>query len=324
MFERSYYKPFQFPWSYDMYKLQHQMHWSPDEVPMNSDAKDWAVNLSVSEKDFLANIFTFFTQADVDVAGGYNDVFLPYFKAPELRMMMNSFAAMEAVHIDAYSKLIETVGMPDTQYQEFLKHKEMVDKHDFLSQFKEGHLIEDKLLAMAAFSAFTEGLQLFASFVMLLNFQRFNKMKGMCQIVAWSIRDETLHVEGMTRLFREFREGLYLVDVDQRVLSSNIRAACSTSVRLEDAFIELVFKDYQIEGLTPYEVKQYIRYIADIRMMQLGEPPIYNIKHNPLPWVDELVAGHEHTNFFENRATSYAKASSTGKWEDVWDQIVAV
>jgi ribonucleoside-diphosphate reductase beta chain len=324
MFEREYYKPFQFDWAYRAYKTQQQMHWSPEEVPMNSDAKDWAVTLTDSERAFLSNIFTFFTQADVDVAGGYNDVFLPYFKAPELRMMMNSFAAMEAVHIDAYSKLIETVGMPDNQYQKFFEHKEMLDKHDFLDQFKHGHLIEDKLLALAAFAAFTEGLQLFASFVMLLNFQRFNKMKGMCQIVAWSIRDETLHVEGMTKLFNEFREHAALDKFKESDVSARIRWVCAESVRLEDAFINLVFKDYEIQGLHPLEVKQYIRYIADIRMMQLGEPRVYNITKNPLPWVDELVAGHEHTNFFENRATSYAKASSTGEWGDVWDQIVAV
>ena len=74
-----------------------------------------------------------------------------------------------------------------------------------------------------------------------------------------------------------------------------------------------------IEGLEAREVKQYIRYIADRRLSQLGLQPVYRIEKNPLPWMEEMLNGVEHTNFFENRATEYSKAATQGSWEEAFD-----
>jgi ribonucleoside-diphosphate reductase beta chain len=101
------------------------------EVPMAEDVKDWKNKLTPSQKHFLTNIFRFFTQGDIDVAGGYVTNYLPHFKQPEVRMMLLGFAAREALHIAAYSHLIETVGMPDSTYAEFLEYAEMREKHDY-------------------------------------------------------------------------------------------------------------------------------------------------------------------------------------------------
>merc|ERR1712124_765 len=117
--------------------------------------------------------------------------YLQVFKPIEIQMMLSSFSNIETIHIDAYSYLLDTIGMPEIEYQAFMKYKEMKDKYDYMQVFN----ISDKMniaKTLAVFGAFTEGIQLFASFAMLLNFQRFGKMKGMGQIVAWSIRDETL------------------------------------------------------------------------------------------------------------------------------------
>ena len=123
------------------------------------------------------------------------------FKPTEVLMMMSAFASMETVHIAAYSHLLDTIGMPESEYSAFLKYKEMKDKYDYMQGFnvKSNH---DIAKTIAVFSAFTEGLQLFASFAILLNFPRQNKMKGMGQIVTWSVRDETLHCNSMIRLFK--------------------------------------------------------------------------------------------------------------------------
>ena len=72
------------------------------------------------------------------------------------------------------------------------------------------------------------------------------------------------------------------------------------------------------EGLRPEEVKRYMRYMADIRLNQLKLQPIYKINTNPLPWMDEMLNAVEHTNFFENRATEYSKAATTGTWEEAF------
>ena len=171
-------------------------------------------------------------------------------------------------------------------------------------------------MTMAVFSAFTEGLQLFASFAILLNFPRFNKMKGMGQIVTWSVRDETLHCNSMNRLFRDFIKEEPQIWNDK--LKNEIYEACKTIVHHEDAFIDLAFQMGPMQGLTAEEVKQYIRFIGNRRLEQLGLNPIYDVKKNPLTWLDTMLNGVEHMNFFEGRATEYSKASTKGTWGEVF------
>lgn len=313
---RNAYKPFWFPWAYDAFVLSEQMHWLAREVPLNDDVRDWKSNLNDSEKSILTQIFRFFTQADCDVASGYIDRYLPVFKPIELRMMMLSIAAREAVHIQAYSMLIDEVGIPETEYSVFMEYKEMKDKHDYMFKPREGLGLAGLAQDIAIFSAFGEGLQLFSSFVILLNFTRFGKMKGMGQIVSWSIRDESHHVESMVKVFHELMDEKPELWTD--TMKASIYASARAMVELEDRFIELAFGEGGIEDLTPEEVKTYIRYIADKRLNQLGLKENYGIEKNPLPWVDVIVNGKEHTNFFENKATDYAKASITGSWDDAF------
>ena len=171
-------------------------------------------------------------------------------------------------------------------------------------------------MTMAVFSAFTEGLQLFASFAILLKFPRFNKMKGMGQIVTWSVRDETLHCNSMIRLFRDFVKEEPQIWNDK--LKNEIYEACKTIVHHEDAFIDLAFQMGPMQGLTAEEVKQYIRFIGNRRLEQLGLNPIYDVKKNPLTWLDTMLNGVEHMNFFEGRATEYSKASTKGSWAEAF------
>jgi ribonucleoside-diphosphate reductase beta chain len=284
---------------------------------MAEDVKDWKKKLTTEEKHFLTNIFRFFTQGDIDVAGGYVKNYLPYFKQPEVRMMLLGFAAREALHVAAYSHLIETLGLPDTTYNEFLAYQEMKDKHDYVLDIsdKNGDL-QSTATHIAVFSAFTEGMQLFSSFIMLLNFPRTGKMKGMGQIVTWSIVDETQHCESMIKLFRTFIQENNEIWNDE--LKSKIYTIAERMVELEDKFIDLAFGISTMEGLTAEEVKKYIRYIADRRLISLGLKGIFKVKRNPLPWVEEMINAPTHTNFFENRATDYAKGATKGDWADVW------
>src|SRR6201990_876134 len=197
------YKPFRYPWAYEFWKKQQQVHWMPEEIPLGEDCKDWAAKLNDAERNLLTQIFRFFTQSDVEVNDNYMERYARVFKPTEIKMMLSAFSNMETVHIAAYALLLETIGMPDSEFSAFTQYKEMRDKHDFMQKFG-GETNEDILRTLAMFGAFTEGLQLFASFAMLMNFPRFNKMKGMGQIVSWSVRDESLHCEGITRLFHAF------------------------------------------------------------------------------------------------------------------------
>ncbi|MCA3356601.1 MAG: ribonucleotide-diphosphate reductase subunit beta [Roseomonas sp.] len=309
------YKPFRYPWAYEAWLQQQRIHWLPEEVPLADDVKDWQKNLTQSERNLLTQIFRFFTQADVEVNNCYMKHYSQVFKPTEVLMMLSAFSNIETVHIAAYSHLLDTIGMPEIEYTAFLKYKEMKDKYDYMQGFSVANKTEIAK-TLAAFGAFTEGLQLFASFAILMNFPRFNKMKGMGQIVSWSVRDETLHCLSVIRLFRtfvqenpeiwteEFRRDLYLV--------------CATIVDHEDAFIDLAFELGGVQGLDASLTKQYIRFIADRRLQQLGLEPLYKIEKNPLPWLDEMLNAVEHANFFENRATEYSKASTAGSWEEAF------
>ena len=315
--ERNYFKPFNYPWAYDAWLKHEQSHWLHTEVPMLEDVKDWKKRLTNEEKRFLTHIFRFFTQGDIDVAGGYVRNYLPYFPQPEIRMMLMGFAAREALHIAAYSHLIETLGLPETTYNDFMEYQAMKEKHDYVMNISaENSTKENTAKHIAVFSAFTEGMQLFSSFIMLLNFPRHGKMKGMGQIVTWSIVDETQHCESMIKMFRTFVQENNEIWNDD--LKSMIYSMAEKMVELEDKFIDLAFEMGPMENLTTEEVKKYIRYIADRRLISLGLKGVFKVKKNPLPWVEEMINAPTHTNFFENRATDYAKGAHAGDWGDVW------
>jgi ribonucleoside-diphosphate reductase beta chain len=164
------------------------------------------------------------------------------------------------------------------------------------------------------FGGFTEGLQLFASFAMLMNFPRFNKMKGMGQIVSWSVRDESLHCEGVIKLYHAFKKETGCVT---KAVADDIVDCCKTVVGLEDKFIDLAFEMGPVQGMTPDDIKKYIRFVADWRLRQLELPEVYGVRENPLPWLQVLLSGVEHANFFEARSTEYSKAATRGRWDGV-------
>jgi ribonucleoside-diphosphate reductase beta chain len=315
--ERSYFKPFNYGWCYNAWLQHEQAHWLHSEVPMIEDVKDWKNKLTTEQKQFLTHIFRFFTQGDIDVAGGYVKNYLPYFPQPEVRMMLLGFAAREALHIAAYSHLIETLGLPDTMYNQFLEYQAMRDKHDYvLNLSSQNGDAASTATHIAVFSAFTEGMQLFSSFIMLLNFPRNGTMKGMGQIVTWSIVDETMHAENMIKLFRTYVEENKEIWNDD--LKSRIYTIAERMVELEDKFIDLAFEMGPMENLDAEDVKRYIRYIADRRLISLGLKGIFKVKKNPLPWVEEMINAPIHGNFFENRVTDYAKGALSGNWDTVW------
>jgi ribonucleoside-diphosphate reductase beta chain len=318
--ERQYFKPFSFPWAYDAWLKHEQAHWLHSEVPMAEDVQDWKKKLSKEEKQFLTNIFRFFTQGDIDVAGAYVKNYLPYFPQPEVRMMLLGFSAREALHIAAYSHLIETLGLPESTYNQFLEYQEMKDKHDYVLEISSKNgTVASHAEHIAVFSAFTEGMQLFSSFIMLLNFPRNGLMKGMGQIITWSIVDETMHTENMMKLFKEYIKENPEIWNDE--LKSKIYSIAEKMVELEDKFIDLSFNGMDKRNLKAAEVKEYIRYIADRRLISLGLKGIFKRKKNPLPWVEEMINAPVHGNFFEGRVTDYAKGALSGSWSDVWGAV---
>ncbi len=314
------YKPFRYPWAYEFWRRQQQVHWMPEEVPLGEDVKDWASKLNDGERNLLTQIFRFFTQSDIEVNDNYMERYSRVFKPTEIKMMLASFSNIETIHVAAYALLLETIGMPESEFAAFYDYQAMRDKHDYMGRFGV-ETDADILRTVAMFGAFTEGLQLFASFAMLMNFPRFNKMKGMGQIVTWSVRDESLHCEGMIKLFHAYAKETNALTQE---VKDDITECCRTVVGMEDKFIDLAFEMGPVQGMTADDIKQYIRYIADWRLGQLGLPKIYGVTEHPIPWLTTILNGVEHANFFEARATEYSKAATKGDWHGesgVWSNF---
>jgi glutaredoxin len=126
------------------------------------------------------------------------------------------------------------------------------------------------------------------------------------------------HTDAMIKLFRVFIEENRHIWKDS--LKSQLYTIAERMVDLEDKFIDLAFEMGEMKDLTAADVKLYIRYIADRRLIALGLKGIFKIKKNPLPWVEQMIDSVTHGNFFEQKVFEYSKGATEGDWDDVWGQ----
>lgn len=304
------YKPFAYPWAMQ-YAVDHEhLHWGEWEAKLQDDVSQWQNKLSIEEKNHITQILRLFTQSDVAVGTNYLQHYIPKFKNNEIRAMLTSFANREFTHQRSYALLNDTLGLPEEEFSAFTDVEEMKEKLEFMQDINMDTL--SGTAKAVARSAINEGMSLFSAFVMLINYTRFGKMRGMGEIVQWSIRDETLHAEGMTKLFRTFCDEHPRIVNDE--FKEHIYGMVREAVSLEDKVIDLAYKLGGIEGLEASEVKQYIRYIADRRLIQLGLKGNYKVKENPLPWLEPLISVTSHDNFFETTVTEYSSNGLSGDW----------
>lgn len=303
------YKPFKYGWAMELAEKHELMFWTTKEIKLQDDIRQWkAGEITAIEKAHITQILRLFTQSDVVVGNSYCDVFVLKFKNNELRHLLLTIANRECTHARAYALLNDTLGFPDKEYSAFLEYAAMKEKIEFMQNYDTSTL--SGLGKALAQTVCNEGLSLFSAFAMLLNYQRFGKMKGMCEVVEWSSKDETLHVEAMTRLFRQYCEEHPKIVND--VFKSSIYQMFTDAVNLEDQVIELAYQAGETEGLRKEEVKDYIRYLADRRLMGLGLKPIYKIESNPISWLDWVLSGDTFANFFESVPTNYIIEGMSG------------
>lgn len=295
-------------------KKHEKVHWTEDEVSLSTDVEQWKTGrITEAERDLIANILRLFTTSDVVVGQAYYEKIIPVIKNNEARNMLGSFAAREAIHQRGYALLSDTLGFGESFYFEFLEYAEMKEKYEFM--------IEDIGRSHADFAGYLakqtliEGVNLFASFAMLLNFDRLGKLPGMVDVVRWSQQDEQIHIEGNCAVFNQFIEEHPNIINDE--FKKDIYRTARKLVKLEDAFIDRAFALGGVSNLDPEDVKQYVRYVTDYRLGQLGLKPNWRIKKNPLPWIDEIMQS-SHTNFFERSVTAYQKANLDGSFEPAY------
>ena len=311
---RHFYKPFEYQQAFDFFKDQHRSHWLADEVPLASDLNDWKLKLNESEKNLIGNILKSFAQTEVHVNDYWSTTVSLWFPKPEVQAMARVFADFESIHAEAYARLNEELGLDD--FQAFMEDETSKSKIDRLIEVP-GETLEEKAVSLAIFSAFTEGVNLFSSFAILMSFQLRNLMKGTGQIVEWSVRDESLHSKAgcwlFTTLLQEYPE------LNTPKLRNQITEACELSVQLEYDFIDKAFEMGDIEGLNKDQLKAFIKARANEKMIELGYTNIYNdIDPNLLKqmeWFGHLTSGKTHQDFFAGRVTDYSK--STSDWSDL-------
>jgi len=313
---RNTFKPFQYPKLYQLFERHELIHWTRHEITLEfaEDKKDYDHKLPEDQKRFLQELFKFFTQADVDVMGGYAKFCQSFSGCPEAVMLLTSIAGREAVHADAYSALNTAVGMPDSAYSEFMDIAVLRDKHDYVKSFAT-ETPQGLARALALYGLFTEGLQLFASFAMLMNFSRFGVMKGMNKVVTWSIRDEQVHIDACVELYKILCQEY---DIDEEALKLEVVETCKKMVELEDAFVDRAFAiaNNNVPGINSEDVKQFIRWLANDRLGRIGISGIYNAT-NPFPWIIDTMYAKEHQNFFEGKGTEYSMGSIAGGMDDL-------
>jgi ribonucleoside-diphosphate reductase beta chain len=313
---RATYAPFEYEQAYKYWELQQQSHWLHTEIAMASDINDWKLNLTDSERNVIGNILKGFTQSEVFIQEYWSQMVAKWFKKPEIQMMAATFSAFESIHAVSYAYLNQSLGLED--FAAFLYEPTAKAKIDRLITTK-GKSKEEIAKSLAVFSAFNEGVNLFSSFAVLLSFSRFNKMKGLGQIIAFSIKDESLHSEAGCWLFRTLISEYPDIWTDE--LKKEIYDSARLTVELEDAFIDKAFELGPIEGLEPSDLKAFIRHRANTKLTDLGLKTNWkNVDKDSLArmgWFDVLSAGVSHTDFFSQRVTDYSKGSVD--FSKIWD-----
>lgn len=286
------------------------------EISLASDLQDWKSNLAEKEKNLIGTVLKGFTQAEIIVGDYWSNKVANYFKKSEIQLMANCFAGFETIHTVAYAYLNQTLGLED--FEAFLHEPTAKAKIDRLIETN-GKSKMDIARSLAIFSAFTEGVQLFSSFAILLNFSRFNKFKGIGQIIAFSIRDESLHSEAGCRLFRTFISEYPEIWTDE--VKKEIYEAARIAVQMECSFIDKCFEMGDVEGLAKEDLKNYIKYRANTKLQDLGLKSNWkNINKESIDrmmWFDILSSGVEHADFFAGRVSEYSKGNLN--WDEMYD-----
>lgn len=326
--KRIVFQPFEYPQAYDFWLLQQQAHWLHTEIPMNSDIQDWNEKLTEEEKSLISNLLKSFTQVEMVIGNDYwSGCVHKWFKKPEIQMMASAFSNMETIHTKSYAYLNESLGLED--WEAFLNDKAGKAKLDYLEPPVEESgalslpLIRKRALSLAKFSGCAEGVQLFSSFAVAVNFSRHDKLKGTGKIIEFSVKDESLHSNGGCWLFRSIVDE-YPEIFDESFKNELIQTFKDT-VSLEDSYIDSIFGASEtILDLNKNDLKAFIRYRANTKLQDLYlEPQWQNLDKEAikrLAWFDDLILGVSHQDFFNGRVTDYAKGHINWSLENVFKE----
>lgn len=301
---RQTYRPFEYPQFYEFYRNQQLVHWTKDEINLGQDVQDWNMHLTQNEKDVIGGILKGFTQMEI-LVGDYWRKVAEWFPKPEIAMMASAFSYFESIHMDNYAMINEQLQLDD--FSAFLYDTATKEKLDYFIERPEITSKKEIAKSIAIFSAFAEGCLLFSSFAVLLSFQKENLMKGVGQIVSFSIRDENSHSQGGIYLFNKIIEEYPEI---KEQIKDDILEAANICYQLEEQFLNNLFKTGNIRTLTKEELLNFVKDRLNLKLQELGYEKIFEINKELLQnisWFGSLSSGREFGDFFATRVSEYSQ-----------------
>lgn len=307
---------FDYPNFFEYYKKAVASVWRPEEVPMGSDVNDWMHNLTESERELIGGVLRGFTVMEMGISEYWGDTVCRKFRKPEVMAMARSFALFEQIHAQAYNHLSDTLGL--NEFEAFLSDESAQRKVEkFFTS------CSSEKVSLAVFSGAGEGVSLFSSFAILLAFNKFGKMKGLAQIISWSVRDEQSHSDGGCELFRELVNEVGITDEE----IEEIREGFYSVLENEFNFLDNIFTriDNSSIPISLADLKAYIKNRANDRLKKLGlaiSIPMSDLEKqmasNISQWFDPMVKGQTNSDFFsQSKDGSAYVAKPSQDWMSV-------
>lgn len=312
--------PLKYNWAWEHYLNGCANHWMPTEVPMGKDIELWKSDaLSDDERLVIMRNLGFFSTAESLVANNITLAIFRHVTNPEARQYLLRQAFEEAIHTHTFHYIVESLGLDEGEifnmYNEVnaihdkdhfeMRLTEDIMRADFSTDTPEG--IQKFLKNLIGFYIIMEGIFFYSGFVMILSFNRQNKMTGIGEQFQYILRDETIHLNFGIDLINGIKEEN--PDVWTTEFQEEMAAIIKQAVELEIAYAEECLPR-GILGLTAPMFREYVQFIANRRLERIGLAPQYAGARNPFPWMSETIDLGKEKNFFETRVNEYQSASN--------------
>ncbi len=308
--------PFKYDWAWQKYLDGSANHWMPQEINMTADVALWKSKdgLSEQERMIVMRNLGFFSTADSLVA---NNIVLSVYKHitnPECRQYLLRQALEEAIHTHAYQYVIESLGMDEGEIFNMYREVPSVAKKaawalpftQSLSNpdFKTGTTEDDKILLrnLIAFYCVLEGIFFYCGFTQILSMGNRNKMTGTSEQFQYILRDESMHVNFGIDMINQIKiENPELWDEEMQLTA---REMILQGTQLEIEYAEDTMPN-GILGMSAESMSEYLKFIANRRLTQIGLEEAFPKAANPFPWMSEIMDLRKEKNFFETRVIEY-------------------
>lgn len=304
--------PLRYQWAYDLYNQAVRNTWFPHEIALKEDLEDWS-HMTEDERHAVTFLMAFFNPAELIVNRSIALGIYPYLKSPECHLYLAKQMWEEANHCVAFEYVLET--FPFDREKIFDLHLEvpsMVAKEDYINKYM-SRMTEDSLdiesvdgkkdfiRNLVATNIVMEGVWFYSGFMVALSFRQRNQLRNFGSMINWVLRDESLHLKfGINLVLNILEENQELLTEE---FAQEIKDIVVEGVELEIAYNRDLFPT-GILGLNAEYVNQYVQYVADRRLEELGLEPHFNVT-NPAKWMSAATDVYELVNFFEAQNTSY-------------------